>query len=107
MKIILLALVMCTSVSASGEKLNWQGWSDDVFKRAKAEKKLVLLDLEAVWCHWCHVMEERTYSDPKVIAMLQEEYLTMRVDQDSRPYLAQRYERLSKDLSPSLAIILI
>jgi len=92
MKIMLLALAVCTSVLANNGKLKWQGWSEDVFKQAKAEKKLVLLDLEAVWCHWCHVMEEKTYSDPKVIALLQEKYLTVRVDQDSRPDLAQRYE---------------
>ncbi len=70
----------------------WQPWSDEVFAQAKRENKFVLLDLEAVWCHWCHVMEATTYRDPAVVALLGERYLTVRVDQDSRPDLASRYE---------------
>ena len=53
--------------SAASPEIRWQAWSDYVFARAKAEKRLVLLDLDAVWCHWCHVMEETTYADPAVV----------------------------------------
>jgi uncharacterized protein len=73
-------------------KLNWLPWSDDVFSQAKREQRFVLLDLEAVWCHWCHVMDVTTYRDPKVIGLLHSKYLTVRVDQDSRPDLSNRYE---------------
>jgi uncharacterized protein len=73
-------------------KLKWIGWSDSVFTQAKQENKFVLLDLEAVWCHWCHVMAETTYKDPKVVALLRAKYLNVRVDQDSRPDLSNRYE---------------
>jgi uncharacterized protein YyaL (SSP411 family) len=72
--------------------VRWLGWSDDVFSQAKREQKFVLLDLEAVWCHWCHVMDVTTYHDPKVLALLNRKYLTARVDQDSRPDLSNRYE---------------
>src|SRR5262249_54950790 len=58
----------------------------------KAEKKLVLLDLGARWCHWCHVMDELTYSDPDVIKLLNEKYIPVHVDQDARPDLSNRYE---------------
>src|SRR5262249_13231787 len=51
-----------------------------------------LLDLGAGWCHWCHVMDEITYADPKVIELLRSRYLAVKVDQDSRPDLANRYE---------------
>ena len=79
---------------AQGElgKLNWRPWSDEVFSQAKREQRFVLLDLEAVWCHWCHVMDVTTYRDPKVLALLNSKYLTVRVDQDSRPDLSNRYE---------------
>jgi uncharacterized protein YyaL (SSP411 family) len=77
---------------AESAGIAWVGWSDDVFKRAVAEKKLVLLDLEAVWCHWCHVMDEKTYADPKVRKMLADHYIAVKVDQDARPDLATRYE---------------
>ena len=80
------------SSSSSSGALKWLPWSDDVFSRAKREQRFVLLDLEAVWCHWCHVMDVTTYRDPKVLALLHGKYLTVRVDQDSRPDLSNRYE---------------
>ena len=72
--------------------LNWRPWSDAVFAEAKRDHRFVLLDLEAVWCHWCHVMDANTYSDPQVIKLLQAHYITVKVDQDSRPDLSNRYE---------------
>ena len=72
--------------------ISWQPWSDSIFDQAAREHKFVLLDLQAVWCHWCHVMDEKTYSDPKVIALIQSRYIAVRVDQDSRPDLANRYQ---------------
>ncbi len=77
---------------AGFSKIRWLGWNDEVFAQAKRENKFVLLDLEAVWCHWCHVMEETTYRDPKVQQLLQARYLAVKVDQDSRPDLSNRYE---------------
>jgi len=53
------ALAAVPSWAAEGPK--WSDWGDDLFSRAAAEKRFVILDLEAVWCHWCHVMEKTTY----------------------------------------------
>ena len=72
--------------------IHWQEWSDEIFAQARAQHKMVLLDLGAGWCHWCHVMDEMTYADPAVIALLREKYLAVRVDADARPDLANRYE---------------
>jgi len=72
--------------------LHWQPWSDTAFTQARAEHKFVLLDLEAVWCHWCHVMDDITYSDPIVIRLLNRKYILLKVDQDSRPDIANRYQ---------------
>ncbi|HLK18140.1 MAG TPA: DUF255 domain-containing protein [Bryobacteraceae bacterium] len=72
--------------------IEWQPWSDAIFDQAKRENKFVLLDLEAVWCHWCHVMDETTYKTPEVIGLIQSKYIPVRVDQDSRPDLSNRYE---------------
>jgi thiol:disulfide interchange protein len=58
--------------------LNWRPWSDAVFAEAKRDHRFVLLDLEAVWCHWCHVMHANTCSDPQVIKLLQAHYITVR-----------------------------
>jgi hypothetical protein len=78
--------------AASGPAPAWLSWSDAVFTQASRDHRFVLLDLEAIWCHWCHVMDVTTYRDPKVLALLHKNYLTVRVDQDSRPDLSNRYE---------------
>lgn len=80
------------AADSAAAKLNWQPWSNEVFTQAQRERRFVLLDLEAVWCHWCHVMNVTTYRDAKVLALLHNKYLTVRVDQDSRPDLSNRYE---------------
>jgi hypothetical protein len=72
--------------------LAWHDWSPAVFEQARREQRLVLLDLGAVWCHWCHVMEQETYRDPQVVALLKAHFVAVQVDQDARPDLANRYE---------------
>ena len=95
---VLLLMVLVASPSLAQEQaapkphLNWQPWSDQVFADAKRQNRFVLLDLEAVWCHWCHVMDANTYSDPTVIKLLQSRYIVVKADQDSRPDLSARYE---------------
>ncbi|MCW5701898.1 MAG: thioredoxin domain-containing protein [Bradyrhizobium sp.] len=81
---------LAASPAAAGE-LKWNDWSDGLFARATAEKRFVILDLEAVWCHWCHVMEKTTYADPEVQSLLAEKYIPVRVDQDANPDLSSRY----------------
>lgn len=85
---------LCSNVVRADDPVhvNWEKWSDDIFKRAKEEKKMVLLDLGAAWCHWCHVMEEVTYADAAVAGLIKTSYIAVHVDQDSRPDLANRYE---------------
>ena len=93
MKHLLLALFITFAAhAATAPPLQWHPWSADVFARAKSEDRFVLLDLEAVWCHWCHVMDATTYQDPATVALLHSKYILIKVDQDSRPDLASRYE---------------
>lgn len=77
---------------ATTSTLAWQTWQDSHFSEAKKEQRFILLDLEAVWCHWCHVMEQKTYSDPRVTALIAKHYIPVKVDQDARPDLGKRYE---------------
>jgi uncharacterized protein YyaL (SSP411 family) len=72
--------------------LHWQPWSDSAFAEARQQHKFVLLDLEAVWCHWCHVMDDVTYRDPVVVRLLNAKYILVKVDQDSRPDISNRYQ---------------
>ena len=89
------SLILAIALSARAQtapELKWQSWSNAVFAEAKTEQRFVLLDLEAVWCHWCHVMDAKTYSNPAVIKILQSKYIVVKADQDSRPDLSNRYE---------------
>ena len=71
--------------------IHWVSWSDEVFAQAKAEHKFVLMDLEAVWCHWCHVMDAVTYADADVRREMAAKYIAVKVDQDSRPDISNGY----------------
>jgi len=81
----------CLADSPRG-RIVWRDFDETLFVDAKKQNKFVLLDLEAVWCHWCHVMDKETYSDVSVLKLLQDKYICARVDQDSRPDLSSKYE---------------
>ena len=72
-------------------EIHWQPWSAEAFERARAEDKPILLAISAVWCHWCHVMDETSYSNQQVIDLVNREYVPVRVDNDVRPDINQRY----------------
>jgi uncharacterized protein YyaL (SSP411 family) len=92
---VLLSLLVClgvpTNAAAANKSPLWSGWTVDLFERAGKQNRFILLDLEAVSCHWCHVMEETTYRDPAVVDLIEARYLPVRVDQDANPDLANRY----------------
>lgn len=70
---------------------SWEPWSEATFERARRERRFILLDGAAAWCHWCHVMEETTYRDPEIGRILKERFVAIRVDIDERPDIAERY----------------
>ncbi len=72
-------------------EINWRPWSGEAFDAARQTRKPILLSISAVWCHWCHVMDETTYSHPSVIDLINRDYVPVRVDNDVRPDINQRY----------------
>src|SRR2546428_540931 len=72
-------------------EIRWREWGEDAFREAKETGKPVLLSLSAVWCHWCHVMDETSYSDEGVISFVNEHFIPVRVDNDQRPDVNRRY----------------
>ncbi len=88
-----LALLLSQDLSASDDPslVQWSRSEAEAFNRAQTENKVVLLYLEAVWCHWCHVMDQKTYADPNVAAIINDHFVALRVDSDARPDLANRY----------------
>jgi len=72
-------------------EIHWRPWGEPAFAEARRLGRPVLLSLSAVWCHWCHVMDETTYSDPRVIAAVNEHFVPIRVDNDRHPDVNRRY----------------
>ncbi|HRI51785.1 MAG TPA: DUF255 domain-containing protein [Pseudomonadota bacterium] len=70
----------------------WEEFGPAALERARASGKLVLLDCVATWCHWCHVMDDTTYTDPELGALIRDQVVAVRVDVDARPDIATRYE---------------
>ena len=85
--------------SAAHQPVHWLPWGDAAFRRAQAEHKPILLDIGAVWCHWCHVMDGESYEDPEVAELLNAEYVCVKVDRDERPDVDARYQRAVQALT--------
>ena len=79
--------------SAAHQPVHWRPWGDEAFAQARAEDKPILLDIGAVWCHWCHVMDGESYEDPHVAELLNRDFICIKVDRDERPDVDVRYQR--------------
>jgi uncharacterized protein YyaL (SSP411 family) len=85
--------------SAAHQPVHWSPWAEAAFARAQAEHKPILLDIGAVWCHWCHVMDGESYEDPAVAEILNRDFVCIKVDRDERPDVDARYQRAVQALS--------
>jgi uncharacterized protein len=78
--------------SAAHQPVDWHEWGEDAFAHARAEGKPILLDIGAVWCHWCHVIDRESYENPEIAAMINKFYVPVKVDRDERPDVDSRYQ---------------
>ena len=78
--------------SAAHQPVDWHEWGEAAFARARAESKPILLDIGAVWCHWCHVIDRESYENPEIAALINEFYVAVKVDRDERPDVDSRYQ---------------
>ena len=78
--------------SARHQPVGWHAWGEAAFERAQAEDKPILLDVGAVWCHWCHVMDRESYEDPEIAAIINKHFIAVKVDRDERPDVDARYQ---------------
>jgi hypothetical protein len=78
--------------SARHQPVHWNPWGEAAFARAQAEDKPILLDIGAVWCHWCHVMDRESYENPEIAALINQHYVAVKVDRDERPDVDSRYQ---------------
>ena len=74
------------------QPIQWHEWGEEAFARAQQENKPILLDIGAVWCHWCHVMDRESYESAEVADIINREFVAMKVDRDERPDVDSRYQ---------------
>jgi hypothetical protein len=78
--------------SAMHQPVRWHEWGEEAFEAARRENKPILLDIGAVWCHWCHVMDRESYEDPEIAQIVNERFIAIKVDRDERPDIDSRYQ---------------
>ena len=78
--------------SARHQPIQWNEWGVEAFAKAEREDKAVLLDIGAVWCHWCHVMDRESYEAAATAAIINEHFIAVKVDRDERPDVDTRYQ---------------
>ncbi len=74
------------------QPIQWHEFGEEAFAAARAADKPMLLDIGAVWCHWCHVMDRESYDDAEVAAIVNQHYIAVKVDRDERPDIDSRYQ---------------
>src|SRR5258705_9183460 len=78
--------------SAMNQPVQWHEWGEEAFTTAQRENKPMVLDIGAVWCHWCHVMDRESYDDPEVAQIVNDNFIAVKVDRDERPDIDSRYQ---------------
>ncbi|MGD0801648.1 MAG: thioredoxin domain-containing protein [Terracidiphilus sp.] len=78
--------------SARHQPVQWHPWGAAAFAQAQSQDKPILLDIGAVWCHWCHVMDRESYENAEIAALINQHYIAVKVDRDERPDVDARYQ---------------
>jgi uncharacterized protein YyaL (SSP411 family) len=81
------------------QPIHWHEWGPEPFEKARRENKPILLDIGAVWCHWCHVMDRESYENPEIAQIINEHFIAIKVDRDERPDVDSRYQTAVQAIS--------
>jgi len=84
---------------AAHQPVQWLEWGSAAFERAEREDKPILLDIGAVWCHWCHVIDRESYENEEIARLINQHYVAVKVDRDERPDIDSRYQTAVSALS--------
>jgi uncharacterized protein len=75
----------------AGNPVDWHPWGDEAFARAREEDKPILLSIGYAACHWCHVMEHESFEDDETAALMNERFVSVKVDREERPDVDSLY----------------
>ncbi len=85
--------------SAMHQPVDWREWGETAFEKAIREDKPILLDIGAVWCHWCHVMDRESYENAETAEIINKFFIPVKVDRDERPDVDTRYQAAVSSIS--------
>ena len=74
--------------------VHWYPWGEEAFTKAKKENKLIFLSIGYSTCHWCHVMEEESFTDEEMAKLLNEDFISIKVDREEYPQIDKKYQSL-------------
>ncbi len=78
--------------------VNWYPWGEEAFEKAKKEHKLIFLSIGYSTCHWCHVMEEESFTDVLVAKLLNDDFISIKVDREQYPQIDKKYQKIYRDV---------
>ncbi len=78
--------------SAAHQPVHWYPWREEAFQKAQELDRPVILDIGAVWCHWCHVIDRESYENSEIAELINENFIAVKVDRDERPDIDARYQ---------------
>jgi uncharacterized protein YyaL (SSP411 family) len=81
--------------------VDWFPWGDEAFAKARSEAKPIFLSIGYSTCHWCHVMEHDSFEDAEVAALLNKEFIAIKVDREERPDVDQVYMQVTQAITGS------
>ncbi len=85
--------------SAAHQPIDWYEFGEEAFARARELDRPILLDIGAVWCHWCHVIDRESYENDEIAQLVNENYVAVKVDRDQRPDIDSRYQNVVAQLT--------
>src|SRR5258706_3800255 len=85
--------------SAMHQPIRWHEFVEEAFAAARLANKPMLLDVGAVWCHWCHVMDRESYDNADVASLINDNFIAIKVDRDERPDVDSRYQAAVQAIS--------
>ena len=71
--------------------VDWKAWNQEALDKAKAENKLIIISVGYSACHWCHVMEEESFENEAVAKLMNDNFISIKVDREERPDIDQIY----------------
>jgi hypothetical protein len=81
--------------------VDWYPWSEEAFARARAEHKPIFLSVGYSTCYWCHVMEREVFSRPEIAALMNADFVSIKVDREERPDVDELYMKATHLLTGS------